>query len=285
MKCYKYVLFFVFSLIHVCAAQAQKLSAISLWPNGAPGANPEGCEEIVRIYEPTGDHLISNVHNPSVIPYIPPKEKSTGIAIVIAPGGGHREIWIDHEGHNVAKRLSENGIAAFILKYRLARDENSTYTVEGHSVKDILRAIRLVRSRASEWNIDPDKIGVMGFSAGGQIAALADIQADSGSPYADDPVETFSSKPNFQALIYPAWLNSIIPSKQSSPAFILGGFHDMENISTGMAEFYLKFKKLNVPVELHIYANAGHGFGIREGDTGPSSGWPEVLVTWLYDIK
>jgi len=197
MKCYKYkyVLFFVFSIIHICAAQAQHLSAISLWPNGTPGANPEGGEEIIRIYEPTGDHLISNVHNPSVIPYIPPKEKATGIAVVIAPGGGHREIWIDQEGHNVAQQLSENGIAVFILKYRLARDENSTYTVEDHSVRDMLRAIRVVRSRASEWNIDPGKIGVMGFSAGGHIAALADIRADSGQVNADDTVETYSSKP------------------------------------------------------------------------------------------
>ena len=285
MKYYQYVLFFGFSAIHVCVAQAQQLSAISLWPNGAPGANPKGSEEIVRIYEPTGDHLISNVHNPSVIPYIPSKEKATGIAVVIAPGGGHREIWIDHEGHNVAKRLSENGIAAFILKYRLAREENSIYTVEDHSVKDMLRAIRLVRSRASEWNIDPDKVGVMGFSAGGQIAALADIRADSSRVDANDPIETFSSKANFQALIYAAWTNDGALSKHSSPAFILGGYQDMESISTGMAKLYLKFKEQNIPAELHIYANAGHGFGIRKGDKGPSSKWLTTLIPWLYEIN
>jgi len=285
MKCYKYVPFLVTILIQVCTAYAQQLPAISLWPGGAPGVNPEGGEEIVRIYEPTGDRLISNVHNPSVIPYIPSKEKATGIAVVIAPGGGHREIWIDHEGYNIAQRLNENGIAAFILKYRLARAENSTYTVEDHSVKDMLRAIRLVRSRASEWNIDPDKIGVMGFSAGGQIAALADVHADSGRVDANDLVETFSSKPNFQALIYAAWTNDIALSRHSSPAFILGGYQDMESISTGMAKLYLKFKEQNIPAELHIYANAGHGFGIREGDTGASSKWPAALIAWLYDIN
>jgi len=281
----KYILFLVFSMIHVCAAQAQQLPVISLWPNGAPGANPNGGEETVRIHEQTGDHVISNVHNPSVIPYIPSKEKATGIAVVIAPGGGHREIWIDHEGHNIAKRLSENGIAAFVLKYRLARQENSTYTVEDHSLKDMLRAIRLVRSRASEWNIDPDKIGVMGFSAGGQVAALSDIRSDNGRVDANDPVETFSSKPNFQALIYAAWTNDITLSKNSSPAFILGGYQDMESISTGMAKLYLKFKEQNIPVELHIYAHSGHGFGIRKGDKGPSSKWPTALITWLYEVN
>ncbi len=280
-----YALLFVFILIQVCAAHALQLSPISLWPNGAPGAETGSGEEIVEIYESTGDHLISNVHNPSIIPYIPPKEEATGIAVVIAPGGGHREIWIDHEGHNVAQRLSENGIAAFILKYRLARDENSTYTVKDHSVKDMLRAIRLVRSQTSEWNIEPDKIGVMGFSAGGQIAALADITADSGRADAGDPVGTFSSKPNFQALIYPAWVNEVTLSDKSSPAFILGGFQDMESISTGMAKLYLKLKEQNIPAELHIYANAGHGFGIREGDSGPSSKWPAALISWVYEIN
>lgn len=285
MKSFKCALLFVFILIQVCVAHAQQLPPISLWPDGAPGANPEGGEEIVEVYESTGDHLIFNVHNPSVTPYIPSGDIATGIAIIIAPGGGHREIWIDHEGHNIAQRLSDNGIASFILKYRLARDENSTYTVEDHSVKDMHRAIRLVRSRASEWNINPDKIGVIGFSAGGQIAALADITADCGRADAGDPVEALSSKPNFQALIYPAWVNEITLSGKSSPAFILGGFQDMESISTGMAKLYLKFKELDVPAELHIYANANHGFGIRKGDTGPSSKWPAALIAWLYEIN
>jgi len=285
MKSSKYVLLVVFILTQFHTVYAQRLQAITLWPGGAPGADPEGGEEIIRVNEETDDHIVSNIHKPSIIPYLPSKETAAGIAIVIAPGGAHREIWIDHEGYNVAQRLSENGIAAFILKYRLARDTNSTYTVEGHSVKDMLRAIRLVRSRASEWNIDPNKISVIGFSAGGQVAALADIQADSGNPEANDPIEKFSSKPNFQALIYPAWTNSLDLSRRSSPAFILGGYQDMESISTGMAELYLKFKKLNVPAELHIYAHARHGFGIRPGDKGASAKWPAALIAWLHDVN
>jgi len=285
MKNSSKILLVIFILAQAYAGQAQQLPAILLWAEGAPGSNPDGEEEIIRIYKSTGDHIISNVHNPSITPFIPMQENATGIAIVIAPGGGHREIWIDHEGYNVAKLLSEKGIAAFVLKYRLAKDTNSTYTVEGHSEKDLLRAIRLVRSRVSEWNIDPDKIGVIGFSAGGGLAALADMHADNGSPDMNDPVETFSSKPNFQALIYPGSINKIVLSGKSSPAFILGGFHDREDISIGMAELYLKFKELNIPAELHIYSNAGHGFGIRPGDKGASSEWPDALIAWLYDVN
>ena len=107
--------------------------------------------------------MISNIHNPSIMPYIPSKEKATGIAIVIAPGGGHREIWIDHEGYNVAQRFSESEIASFILKYGLANAENSTYTVENHSVRDMLRAIRLVRTVLLNGILIPIKAELLDF--------------------------------------------------------------------------------------------------------------------------
>ena len=284
MKNLRHFLLILVATTILSPVQSQQLPAITLWPGGAPGAKTDGGDEKVAIYEKTGDHLISNIHSPSVIPFIPPKDKATGIAVVIAPGGGHREIWIDHEGYNIARRLCDNGIAAFILKYRLANDTNSAYTVKDHSVMDMLRAIRLVRSKASEWNIDPDKVGVMGFSAGGQIASLADIYGGAGKDTDSDPVETYSSKPDFQGLFYGAWINGITVTSTSSPAFICGGYNDMESISTGMAELYLKFKKAGIQAELHIYANTGHGFGIREGDSGPSSHWPETYIIWLKSI-
>lgn len=281
----KYTLVVILSLVTVFTVQAQRQPSIKLWPNGAPGANPNGGEEIIRIDPGGGEQVVSNVHEPSITPYIPKAEKATGVSIVIAPGGAHRELWMDHEGYNIAQELADKGITVFILKYRLARDKNSTYTVEGHSVKDMLRAVRLVRSRASEWKIDPQKIGIMGFSAGGQVAALTDIHADSGNLKADDPVETFSSKPNFQVLVYPAWVNDITLSKSSSPAFIVGGFKDMESISTGMPKLFLKFKEVNVPAELHIYANVGHGFGVNPKNKGPYSKWLEPLIAWMFDIN
>ena len=125
----------------------------------------------------------------------------------------------------------------------------------------------------------------MGFSAGGQVAALTDLMADSGNVKSDDQVETFSSKPNFQVLVYPAWVNDITLSKSSAPAFIVGGFKDMESISTGMPKLYLKFKEVNVPAELHIYAGVGHGFGVNKANKGPYSKWLEPLIAWMFDIN
>ena len=249
MNINKHALIIALSLITVFSVQAQRQPSIKLWTNGAPDANPNGGEEVIRIDPGSGAQVVSNVHEPSITPYFPKAGKATGVSIVIAPGGAHRELWMNHEGYDIAQKLADNGITVYILKYRLARDKNSNYTVEGHSVKDMQRAVRLVRSRASEWKIDPTKIGIMGFSAGGQVAALTDIQADSGNVKADDPVEILSSKPNFQVLVYPAWVNDITLSKSSAPAFIVGGFKDMESISTGMPKLFLKFKEVNVPAE------------------------------------
>jgi acetyl esterase/lipase len=120
------------------------------------------------------------VQQPSITPYLPEPDKATGAAVIIAPGGGHSEIWIDHEGYNVAEWLRDHGVAAFVLKYRLAREKNSTFTVEGTELGDMQRAIRMVRSRSKEWGIDPNRVGVMGFSAGGELAALASTRYDEG---------------------------------------------------------------------------------------------------------
>jgi endo-1,4-beta-xylanase len=130
---------------------AAEPQAILLWPNGAPGSEgktDEGkaSEEAVRLNE-YGEHIVSGIHHPSITPYLPSKDKSTGAAVIIAPGGGHKELWMDHEGYNVAKWLSEHGVAAFILKYRLAREQGSTYTIDGNALADMKRATRVVRSR------------------------------------------------------------------------------------------------------------------------------------------
>jgi|GraSoi2013_100cm_1033763.scaffolds.fasta_scaffold15299_2 hypothetical protein len=127
-----------------------------------------------------GEHIISSVRHPSITPFLPGREKSTGAAVIIVPGGGHSELWMDHEGYNVAKWLSDHGVGTFMLKYRLAREKGSTYTIEGSALADVKRAIRLVRSRASEWALDPRRVGVMGFSAGGELAALASTRYHTG---------------------------------------------------------------------------------------------------------
>jgi acetyl esterase/lipase len=188
---------------------------------------------------------------------------------------------MDHEGYNVARWLSDHGVAAFVLKYRLAREPGSTYTVEGSALPDIKRAIRLVRSRALPWGLDAERIGVMGFSAGGELAALAATRVDAGTAVATDPVEHESSKPAFQALIYPAIPHDMNLSKETPPAFLVCGEDDRQDIAQGLPELYLALKRAFVSTELHVYAGVGHGFGVRESNGPPVSGWTQLFLEWL----
>jgi acetyl esterase/lipase len=260
-------------------ASAQQ-TAIKLWPKGAPGSEGSVSAETVRL-NPDGEHIISNIQEPSIIPYLPRADAATGAAVIVAPGGGHSELWMDHEGYAVAEWLSSHGVAAFILKYRLARQKDSTYTVEGTELGDMQRAIRTVRSRSKEWGIDPARIGVMGFSAGGELAALASTRYDDGSPSAEDPVERVSSKPAFQALLYPAIPHDPRLTAETPRAFLACGGNDRPDISQGLAELYLALSRLHVSTELHIYAGIGHGFGVRKTNPAPVSGWTSLLLDWM----
>lgn len=263
---------------------AQQPAEIPLWPAGAPGSEGKSAPEKVRITN-EGDHVVSSVHRPSITPYLPERRAATRTAIIVVPGGAHRELWMDHEGYNVARYLRDHGIAAFILKYRLAREAGSTYTVEGHSIPDLQRAIRLVRSNAAEWGVDTARIGVMGFSAGGEIAGKAAAGWDEGIADAADPTDRQSSRPAFQVLVYPAWLDQLTVTKRSPPVFIVAGSDDRLTPPRVMAPLYLKHRDAGVPAELHLYAAAQHGFGIRATNHSPSAGWPDRLVEWLTEMK
>jgi endo-1,4-beta-xylanase len=276
-------LMLAFVLLCAMTAGTTEPQEILLWPNGAPGSEGKTAPQKTRI-TPQGDIVISSVHKPSVTPYLPAADKATGVAVIVAPGGGHSELWISHEGYSPAKWLRDHGIAAFVLKYRLARDTNSTYTVDKDELADIQRAIRLVRSRAKEWGIDTAKIGVMGFSAGGELAGLAAMRYAARDPSAQDAIDRESDKPDFQGLIYPGNIQRLTVSAASPPAFIAGGYKDRKDISEGVAELYLKYKEANIPAELHIYGNIGHGFGIRATNTGANTHWPEEFAVWLSDL-
>jgi acetyl esterase/lipase len=272
----------VIGLVGVTAS-AQVLDGhevIKLWSNSAPGAQSNTSPEIVRT-DPGGDHVITHVAEPSITPYLPSRQAATGAAVIIAPGGGHSELWIEHEGYRVAEILSEHGVAAFVLRYRLAREKGSGYTVEGTELGDMQRALRLVRSRSSEWGIDPARIGVMGFSAGGELAALASTRYDAGKVESPDPVERLSSKPNFQALIYPAIPHDQRLTTETPKAFLACGAMDRVDISQGLAEYYLSLARLHVSAELHIYAGIGHGFGVRSRNKEPIAHWPELFLEWM----
>jgi acetyl esterase/lipase len=261
----------VLLLILLTSAAAIAADHIVLWPKGASGSEGKAGNETVR--DANGERVVSNVHKPYLIPYLPAKDKATGAAVIVIPGGGHRELWSDHEGHNVAKWLADKGVAGFVLIHRLAREKDSTYTIEGHSLADTQQALRILKSRASEWGLNPSRIGVMGFSAGGELAALAAVR------YAGD--EAAVLKPSFQALIYPAIPKDMALVKDMPPAFLACGENDRQNISQGLPELYLAMKKAGMSAELHVYAGVGHGFGYRPNRSGAIMTWQTRFLEWM----
>lgn len=270
-------LFAVFSLLNAFLQAADTPAPILLWEAGAPGSEARKGEA-----EKLEGSNVGNVHNPSITPYLPTKNV-TGTAVIIAPGGGHSKLCLGHEGYALAEWFRDHGIAAFVLKYRLAREKGSTYTIQDHAMADTRRAIRLVRSRAGEWGIQPERIGIMGFSAGGELAAFAAMKSDAGNADAAEPLERLSSRPDFQALIYPGTSSLFAAEKGMPPLFIACGYGDRPDISEGMASLYLKYKAAGVKAELHIYSNAGHGFGYKPGANTAAGRWPERFTEWLTD--
>ena len=270
------------TILFVRVIAAAEPQAILLWPHGAPGSEGKTADELIET-SPSGERNVSSVHKPSLTPYLPAENQSNGVAIVIAPGGGHRVLCVDHEGHNLARWLSEHGVAAFVLKYRLCREKESSYSLEGHAVADMQRAVRIVRHHAKDWRIDATKVGALGFSAGGELAFLAAMDEGKGDSAASDEIERQSGRPDFQCLIYPGKSDRIVVTKETPKAFIVCGYADRKDISHGMAEVYLKFKEANVPAELHIYSAAGHGFGVRSSNKGSAAHWPERLEEWWKD--
>jgi endo-1,4-beta-xylanase len=269
-------------LLSALAGQAiAQHPSVPLWANGAPGSEGKTAPEVVTLINAEGEHTVTSIHQPSITPYLVRGAKTPGPAIVIAPGGGHALLSIDHEGYDVAKWLSGHGVAAFVLKYRLAREKGSTYTVEGDALGDMQRAIRTIRARAAEWNVDPERIGVMGFSAGGELAALASTRFDGGNPAAADAIDRQPDRPAFQALMYPGLPKEMKLTKETPPAFLLCGAEDRENIAQGLPQLYLDMKKAGISAELHVYAGVGHGFGLRLSQHGAVAEWPEVFLAWL----
>ena len=261
-------------------ASAMAGDEVLLWPAGAPGSEGRTGPERVRV-TPSGERVVSGVHRPSVTLHLP--ARGDGSAVLVIPGGGHRELWMDHEGHHAARWLAARGTAAFVLKYRLARETNSPYRIDDHALADTRRAIRLVRARAAEWGIDPGRVGALGFSAGGELAWKAGAVHDPGNPGAPDPLDRPGSRPDFVGLVYPGRSGDIQPTLQSAPAFLACAQDDRPDIGEGLAEAYLRYRRAGVPAELHVFASGGHGFGVREGNTRPAGRWLSRFEEWMVD--
>jgi acetyl esterase/lipase len=225
------------------------------------------------------------VHYPSIYVFLPPKEKANGMAVVVAPGGGHSQLVIDKEGWEIADWLNRNGIAGFVLKYRLARAPGSHYTVERDALADAARAMRMVRSRAAEWGVDPARIGFMGFSAGGEVAALIETRFDAGNAQAP-PIRS-SAPAHAPILRWPSIPDSnrgsITVPKDAPPTFLMCTDEDRSHVVTTV-NLYLDLEKQGVPTEMHIYASGPHGVGMRPSHL-PVATWPDRLRDWMVDRK
>lgn len=263
-------------------ALAQPTTEIPLWSGVAPGSEGKSGGEIVQTSQ-SGELRITNVHRPTLTPYLPPTDKATGVAVLVIPGGGHRQLVITHEGYNAAEWLRDRGIAAFVLKHRLAREPGSTYRIDVEAFADAKRAMRLIRSRAREWGLDPARVGAMGFSAGGELVAMVATRPVGGDASASDPVERESARPDFQALIYPGRSGDILPDANTAPAFLAAAYDDRQDIAEGLAEVYLRMKRAGVPAELHMYGSGGHGFGVRATNRRPVGQWLVRFTEWLAD--
>ena len=260
-----------------------------LWPNGAPGA--KGTAD--------GD-------KPSLTIYLPEKEKATGAAVVIFPGGGYGHLAMDHEGHQIAQWLNSIGVAGFIVKYR-HRNSGAGY---GHPapIQDAQRAIRMVRSRAKEWGVDPGRIGIIGFSAGGHLASTAGTHFNTRYSEPVDEIDQSSCRPDFMILMYPVisfteWythkgsmvnllgknpdkdlIESFSNEKQvtseTPPTFLVHADDDKVVPAENSVAFYLALRKAGVPAEMHIYEKGGHGFGPGIGK-GACSSWMARCADWM----
>ena len=276
------------SLMFSAAALASDRPEIPLWANGAPGSEGKTAKEVDEA--PNKDHgyfKVTGVHTPSLTVFLPPRETATGAAMVIAPGGGHQFLNFDQEGTYVAEYLNSIGVAGFVLKYRLAREPGSTYKIEEHALADAQRAIRLIRSRAEEWHVNPARVGIMGFSAGGEVAALASTRFDAGKADSADAIDRLSSRPDFDALIYPGIrADTYVIPKDMPVTFLLCADND-RGPSNALAGLYPMLKAAGIKTEVHVYASGGHGFGINPNTKSQSpvaTTWQLRLGDWLRDI-
>lgn len=258
---------------------AQQPVVMPLWPNGAPGF-----EDLRNTPEEAKDYWVRHINNPSIAVYLPPKEKANGTAVVICPGGGHRLLVYNAEGVEPAQFLNSLGVTAIVLKYRLGRDTGQPYNVDIHPRQDAYRAMRLVRSHAAEWGIDTGRLGIMGFSAGGEVVDMVAYAPGNGDPAAKDPVDRLNGKPNFQILIYPGpgYIPDSIPAT-TGPAFLLAA-NDDPCCSEPTIKLLQLYRAAKVPVELHLFKQSGHGFNMGKRSKLVSiKSWPQRLADWMGD--
>ena len=261
-------------------AQSDSL-IIPLWKNGAPGFESKKNEP-----EEAKDYWVKNINNPSLTVFFPPANIANGTAVLICPGGGFRLLVFKAEGLDPARFLNKLGITAIILKYRLPREPNSPYSLDKQPAEDAHRAMRLVRSHAKEWKIDTARLGMLGFSAGGEVVDVIAFADGKGNPQAPDPVDRLNGKPDFIMQVYPGplFVPDHIPH-DAPPAFLIVANNDT-CCSGPVMRLLEDYRSSKASVEAHIMAHGDHAFNMGYRSTLQSlKTWPQLMVNWLLDSK
>lgn len=296
-------------LLSVCCGQPSRAEdkpiVVELWSGKVPDEEPGaiGAEKVVmspaldrkQVEVTVSTRMLTNVTRPSITVYRPDKDKDVGTAMLICPGGGYWNLYWELEGEEVAEWLNSIGITGIILKYRVPRRPGE---IKGEPamrpLQDAQRAISLVRSRAAEWGIDPNRIGMIGFSAGGHLAIATATSFETRKYVASDDVDKVSCRPDFAVLAYSGYLkhkdrDELSPSlsipKGTPPVFLVHGSDDLISPPEHSLFLYLALKRTGIPAELHLYANTSHDFGVRITDDRPFSKWPQTCAEWLRDQK
>jgi acetyl esterase/lipase len=269
---------------------------LPLWPGAAPGAPANPPAEVDATT--AKDNLIAgkplvrlgNVSSPTLTLYKPDGVVNTGAAIVVFPGGGYQILAIDLEGTEVCDWLNSDGITCVLVKYRVP--DTGPYPKSSAALQDAQRAVGLVREHATEWGIDPRRVGVLGFSAGAHLAAALSTHYDQRLYDPVDAADKLGCRPDFAVIVYPGYLalaekdfapnQDIHPTADTPPSFIVQAEDDPVHVENAVV-YFLQLKNAKVPAELHIYAQGGHGYGLRRTEL-PVTAWPQAVETWLHTI-
>lgn len=266
---------------------------VTLFPPGHPALRAGPGSDQPENFKMSGDRVqaVTNIHNPSLELYLAPADKANGMSVILSPGGGNNTCNVGGEGVEVARWLNGLGVSCFVHRYRLKPYGSAT-----DALADTQRAVRMVRANAKEWNVDPNKIGHMGFSAGGEQTARLALTFDAGKPDAADPIERASSRPDWIVLIYPGWAPGSVDMskvpKDVPPTFLVCAgtgdvFHAKQTVDFYNAVFEVgqKAKPKPLNVEMHIYGTGGHGGSIfANRKSHPFSHWPERFLEWATDL-
>jgi acetyl esterase/lipase len=285
-------------------ARSQELK-LPLWPTA--GVIPASAGEVIENSEIL---WVKNVHIPDIQVYLPTKQSATSQAVVVCPGGGYMGLAYDWEGKDIAKWLNANGIAAVVLKYRIPAAFTDSLK-HFYALEDAQRALRLTRHHAKEWNIAPDRIGVMGFSAGGHLAATLGTMYDVQGPHKAEPIDTISARPDFMILMYPVitmnetsthmgsrkallgehpdagqirrYSPELLVNDRTPPAFLVHAFDDGAVPVENSLLMFQALRSHNVPAEMHIFPTGGHGFSLATKPGKPDA-WPALCIDWMKKL-